>query len=280
MTSFKKYSAFLAFVALSGITHAEVNDIDGFRAGNSNTIGTGDGNGAFGTNNIAEAGSLAVGDGNEVWNFGFASGSGNEVDFGSVYSGSIGSFNTLESCFYATVLGDTNLMQSQNSSFILGMNNQMIFPSGFDGSSNILLGGFNTIDASVSGAPSTIAQSILIGAANTTSVSSAWVLGAGNIGQSTTVTLGTWAAMVSDASLIVGNGTNPTTRGNALFTLKNGKTMLVNKTWDDTTPLEDPDSGDNTDADGVALEVDGHVILNGAVIITEPQGDLSMGVYQ
>jgi len=81
----------------------------------------------------------------------------------------------------------------------------------------------------------------------------------------------------------VGNGTATTTRSDALTTLWNGQTTLTNKEWkanvtaNPTQLLVDPPS--TTDSGGNALVVDGHTILNGKVVISVPQGDISMGIY-
>ena len=71
---------------------------------------------------------------------------------------------------------------------------------------------------------------------------------------------------------------------NAITTLKNGKTVLTNKAWKENqngTPanaLQDPLS--ETDSDGNALVVEGHTELKGKVIISVPQGDISMGIFE
>lgn len=64
-------------------------------------------------------------------------------------------------------------------------------------------------------------------------------------------------------------------------TLKNGQTTLTNKAWkrrdvNTVSATEDP-STETTYSDGNALVVDGHTVLNGKVLISEPQGDISMG---
>jgi len=90
-----------------------------------------------------------------------------------------------------------------------------------------------------------------------------------------------WAG--EDALFRLGNGSGSTDRSDALATLKNGKTTLVNKAWkaavtadpDDT--LEDPSATD--DSNGEALVVEGHTRLKGKVVIEAPQGGVSMGIY-
>jgi hypothetical protein len=70
---------------------------------------------------------------------------------------------------------------------------------------------------------------------------------------------------------------------NAITTLKNGRTTLTNKAWlnrdSSTSPTADPSSA-TTDSGGEALVVEGHTRLKGKVIIEQPQGDISMGIYQ
>lgn len=82
----------------------------------------------------------------------------------------------------------------------------------------------------------------------------------------------------------VGNGSNPSERSDALTILKNGQTTLTNKDWkaeyisNPLSALGDPAS--SGDSGGNALVVDGHSVLNGKVTISNPQGDISMGIYQ
>lgn len=90
----------------------------------------------------------------------------------------------------------------------------------------------------------------------------------------------TWVE--TDPILLVGNG--QTTASNAITTLKNGQTTLTNKTWKhrdaQTVPATADPSTEETDSEGNALVVEGHTVLNGKVIISVPQGDISMGIYQ
>lgn len=72
----------------------------------------------------------------------------------------------------------------------------------------------------------------------------------------------------------IGNGTwAPTVRSNALTVLKNGRTTLENKFWDDQDPTAIPT--DPGASDGEALVVNGHARFAGRVQI-EPQGDIPM----
>ncbi len=88
----------------------------------------------------------------------------------------------------------------------------------------------------------------------------------------------------TDPLLLVGNGESDINTSNAIATLKNGSTTITNKYWksqvtaNPSTALDDPPS--LSDSGGNALIVDGHTILNGKVIISVPQGDISMGIYE
>jgi hypothetical protein len=83
----------------------------------------------------------------------------------------------------------------------------------------------------------------------------------------------------------IGQGANTTVLGNSLTekTSVFGQTTLTNNPWKTrivtVSPLADPTPATN-DSDGNALVVDGHTVLNGKVIISVPQGDISMGIYQ
>ncbi len=83
----------------------------------------------------------------------------------------------------------------------------------------------------------------------------------------------------------IGEGANTTVLGNSLTekTSVFGQTTLTNNPWKTrivtVSPLADPTPATN-DSGGNALVVDGHTVLNGKVIISVPQGDISMGIYQ
>lgn len=92
----------------------------------------------------------------------------------------------------------------------------------------------------------------------------------------------------SDPLLEVGNGVDSSNRSNAITTLKNGQTTLINKAWKaanpGTTPaaavaLADPGTTSDADSKGEALVVDGHTRLRGKVVIEQAQGDIAMGIY-
>ena len=90
----------------------------------------------------------------------------------------------------------------------------------------------------------------------------------------------TWVEI--DPLFLIGNGADQGLGSNAVTVLKNGQTTLTNKAWKNRAPdvpaTGDPSSAD-TDSDGNALVVEGHTVLMGKVIINEPQGDISMGIY-
>ncbi|WP_193211613.1 hypothetical protein [Luteolibacter marinus] len=99
--------------------------------------------------------------------------------------------------------------------------------------------------------------------------------------ESSPINIGSFSDL--DGLFRLSNGINDTSRSDALTVLKNGQTTLTNKAWkaavtaDPEDALEDPSP--TTDSGGEALVVDGHTRLNGKVIISVPQGDISMGVY-
>lgn len=100
--------------------------------------------------------------------------------------------------------------------------------------------------------------------------------------------------------MIIGNGlqwlppgagsTFVTTPSNALEIHSSGATTLKNRAWSSGSPLAVPTNSwagtflpslsKDLYKDGNALVVDGHTVLNGKVIISVPQGDISMGIYQ
>jgi hypothetical protein len=91
-----------------------------------------------------------------------------------------------------------------------------------------------------------------------------------------------------DGLFRLGNGISDTTRSDAMTVLTSGQTSLINKEWkaavdaapgNATVALSDPPSLSN-DSGGNALVVEGHAVLRGKVIIEQPQGDISMGIYQ
>lgn len=105
-------------------------------------------------------------------------------------------------------------------------------------------------------------------------------LGSLNIGNQGNTT--NW--IESDPVFELGNSNDGNNRSNAITTLKNGQTTLINKAWkanvaaNPAQTLADPPAT-TTDSGGEALVVDGHTRLRGKVVIEQPQGDISMGIY-
>lgn len=238
-----KLQAVIPFATFAAASLAHATTLDGLNlgpvSGNTNVVPAGSNSIAAGATNDVDDESLAFGDGNLAHNSAFAlgiqndsywslvAGMSNVSDMNSFINIVSGYNNSLTYAAYSTVFGDSNVMGHQTTSFALGTSNEMLFPSGKQGDNNVLIGSYNKIDVTGGGTPSNVSQSILIGASNTTTDSSAWALGAGNIGQSGTVTLGTWASTVSNAALIVGTGTSNGARSNGLVVLKNGNASLA-----------------------------------------------------
>ncbi len=135
-------------------------------------------------------------------------------------------------------------------------------------------------------------NSTAIGASSSATGTSALALGQNTIAKSISETvIGRFNKQDSAASSVswnetdvlfrVGNGSFAQSLSDAITTLKNGQTTLINKAWKSNTasPLADPPAT-TTDSGGNALVVDGHTVLNGKVIISVPQGNISMGIYQ
>jgi len=81
----------------------------------------------------------------------------------------------------------------------------------------------------------------------------------------------------ADTLFTIGNGENHLAKSNAIMVMKNGQTILTNKYWNDQNPGSIP--VDIKSADGEALVVEGHTRLKGRVVIEQPQGDVSMGIF-
>ena len=79
-----------------------------------------------------------------------------------------------------------------------------------------------------------------------------------------------------DPLLSLGNG-SAILPSNALTVLKNGETTLTNKFWDQALPSGIPSTPNS--AEGNALVVEGHAVFKGKIVLIEPQGDISMGIY-
>lgn len=141
-------------------------------------------------------------------------------------SGGFGSSNSVSGGGSTFLFGDDNSATNQYAGFIAGSENQALAPTSGPGDSNILLGSKNVINPPSSTAGSNILGSILMGVENATSQTQSWVLGLGNVGQTNSVILGTYNAPVSNASLIVGNGSGAAARSNGLVVLKNGTVQI------------------------------------------------------
>jgi len=140
----------------------------------------------------------------------------------SLSSGAFGSSSSVTGGGSTFLFGDDNSATNQYAGFIAGGENKLWSPSAGPGDSNILLGSKNTINPDPATAGSNILSSVLIGMSNSTSQSQSWALGMGNIGQTNTVTLGTYNASVPNAAFIVGTGTSATSRSNGLVVLRDG----------------------------------------------------------
>jgi hypothetical protein len=81
----------------------------------------------------------------------------------------------------------------------------------------------------------------------------------------------------------LGNGnpspTDAVGPSNAITTLKCGQTTLTNKAWKSNAAHLASNPDPSTESSGEALIVEGHTRLKGKVIIEQPQGDISMGIY-
>ena len=225
---------------------------DSANVGSSNTVQPGSNSAAVGASNTVGENSFTIGTGNYADQIGFAGGEGNTVagavssafgsenyidvllginaDASSFASSVIGHWNYLEKSDSSIVSGRENWIYREKGSFVAGTGNAIWSEDswtgggGLFGQSNIVLGYCNYIDKNVN----IVSESILLGKYNETQESQSWAIGLGNIGQSGTVTLGTYSATVSNASLIVGTGTGggTTPRTNGLVVLKNGTVSI------------------------------------------------------
>jgi len=141
-------------------------------------------------------------------------------------SGAYGSSNTIEGGGATFIFGSDNSAVNQYSGLIAGGGNRVWAPLSGPGDSNVLLGSGNTINPVPAQAGLDVLGSILIGVDNSTSQTQSWAVGLGNIGQTNTVTLGTYNATVPNAALIVGTGTSDTSRSNGLVVLRDGTVQI------------------------------------------------------
>lgn len=216
-----------------------VTTTDGVNLGSSNSVPAGSNSIASGTGNTATGGSIAIGNGNSAENYSIALGDGSLAAGGSI---SCGGWNTIDANSYymaalgegnysgysegSALLGTYNSMGLQWGSAAIGNSNEIRFPFGKGGIGNVLLGQLNRIDATVASAPNDLQGTVLVGTDNESSSTMAFAFGKGNIGQTDTVTIGTYAATVPDASLIVGKGTGSMARSNGLVVLRNGEVQV------------------------------------------------------
>lgn len=161
---------------------------------------------AIGVDNWSSDQSIAVGVGNYVDDRSIAVGDANSVIKGGA------------------VFGDYNTVYS-GGSYAIGRFNESNSDDG-DGSGNILIGYMNI--AGDTNSDEYTENCILIGRENEGDFERNYVFGEGNIGQYQTVTLGIFAEPVSNASLIVGNGTGKASgqRNNGLVVMKNGDVII------------------------------------------------------
>lgn len=134
-----------------------------------------------------------------------------------------GHLNFANSSNFSIVGGLWNEVTSQEGSLAFGFENQLNASVNNEGYCNIVLGYDNKVNP-VAGSGNQ--GSILIGFSNTTNETDSWVIGAGNIGQERTLTVGTYGQYAFDAAFIVGVGTSPTNRKNGLVVYRDGSTAF------------------------------------------------------
>lgn len=216
-----------------------VTPTDGVDLGSSNSVPIGSNSIASGNGNSVSNGSLAIGNSNIAGNYSMALGDGSIADWGSISSGG---YNTIDgNSYYSIAAGEGNNLGYSGSSALLGTYNSiglqwgsaaignsniMQFPFGKSGIGNVLLGQLNRIDATVASAPNDLQGTVLVGTDNESSSTMAFAFGKGNIGQTDTVTIGTYAATVPGAALIVGKGANSNSRSNGLVLLRTGEVQI------------------------------------------------------
>lgn len=179
------------------------------------------------------------------------------------------------------ILGSYNSIENHTNSTVIGVSNEL----GADGAP--ALSGNGSLVAGIYNQVESYAAWVL-GVSNEVSEDGTTAIGwnlinhyhssvvVGTFNQEFPSALSSWSE--DGPAFVVGNGWMTTSRSNAIETLKNGETTLINKAWDANEPLEEPVEAGM--AEGRALVVDGHTVLNGKVIISEPQGDISMGIYE
>lgn len=178
------------------------------------------------------------------------------------------------------VLGSYNQIENHTNSTVIGVSNDLSAPGSpsYSGNGSLVAGIGNQVDSYASW---------VLGVSNEVSGDATTAIGwnlinhyhssvvIGTFNQEFPSALTTWSE--DGPAFVVGNGWIATSRSNAIETLKNGETTLINKAWDPADPMVEPATPGMSE--GRALVVDGHTVLNGKVIISEPQGDISMGIY-
>lgn len=185
---------------------------------------------AIGSDSAAERKSVAAG--HDVLLSGFRSlGAGENLTMDSDSGNSVifGEGSTMTQSYAMFVSGMTNTSTRQNAGLIVGNYNSAWQPSSPAlgvGDSNVILGCDNHINENPLTASLDTYGIVLMGIGNKTQQTQSWVMGMGNIGQTNTVTLGTYNQTVANAALIVGNGASDTVRSNGLVVLQNGTVQI------------------------------------------------------
>ncbi len=231
----------ILIIALATPVVMAVTTDDGFKAGSSNTVAASSNSIAAGTDNTASDSSITVGTGNEAtyrsvaigeYNYGWGYNS-SVFGFGSVvdaycHSSSImGQYTGISRSEGVVALGDSQSIDFEQGSLVAGIGNQITTSVNQAGAGNVLLGMNNTLNKGTISS-GVLYGTVLLGSANQATGSTAWAIGEGNIAQTGTVTLGVYAQTVSNAALIVANGSNvgTPTRSNALVVLKDGTVQI------------------------------------------------------
>jgi hypothetical protein len=235
---------------------------------------------------IGGGGLLALGDGADAYGVG-------SVAIGADYSGAYG---TAAMAFGGEAYSDYAFAASKgvaNSDYSFATQNALA-----NGLASIAMGGYdfvleggNQTDAnnatSIGGIRNRSNGVASFSSGNWNIANSAYSVALGSLNLGTAGDSDDWVE--TDSLFELGNGTAPygstpsaSARSNAITTLKNGRTTLTNKAWlaNSDHPLADPGTASDSDSGGKALVVEGHTELKGKVIISEPQGDISMGIYE
>ena len=237
--------------------------------------------GAIGTDNSVYFRSLAVGHGNSGYDDNIIVGVSNFAAYQSIAVGSNNQVGLGQSDVDYTgsgAIGTDNIVAAANS-FAAGEGNQVNPDPYYPASQgHILLGRDNYADAYYG-----TSDNILIGKNNYSMAwEGAWLIGEGHVCYSNTVMLGRFSVTPNwpYPALVVGTGQGSfdypesIQRFNALVVGGDGQTVLSVEGWDPALPLDDPSPGTRN-----ALTVEGHTVLKGKVILAEPQGDISMGIF-